>query len=356
MISLKKYLDADQAGTAADWARDEKDPLVAVMTAYRSALTEMGNCSLDAYPALGEGLKRSLDRLEESISVGVNSTALEATEKQVQEHLRDWGRRTAKHYREKTREVKALLIVMAHTAESVGERDLRCAQQLNEVTVRLEGIASLDDLTEIRASIERSAVELKTSVNRMAEEGKAAIKQLRAQVTSYQAKLEEAEEVASRDGLTGLRSRLWVEGQIERRISAKVQLCVAVVDIDAFKKVNDEYGHLVGDELLKQFAAELRSACRSTDLIGRWGGDEFIILLDCGLDEARAQIDRLRAWVCGTYKIQSRSGPGKLRVEASIGLAEHMPEESMKAFIDRADADMYQIKASSRAQGSGSRR
>ena len=62
--------------------------------------------------------------------------------------------RTARHYQQKTGEVKELLIVMARTAESVGERDQRCAGQINEVTARLEKIASLDDLSEIRASIE----------------------------------------------------------------------------------------------------------------------------------------------------------------------------------------------------------
>ena len=299
-------------------------------------------------PPWDERLKRNLGRLEENLTADVSRAAVEATEKLVQEHLRDWGRRTARHYREKTGEVKDLLIVMARTAESVGERDQRCAGQLSEVTARLEGIASLEDLTEIRASIERSAADLKVSVTRMADEGKAAVEKLRAEVSSYQAKLEEAEEIASRDGLTGLRSRLWMEGQIERRIGADLPLSVAIVDIDGFKKVNDQHGHLTGDELLKQFATELKSACRAGDLIGRWGGDEFIILLDCAMQEARAQIDRLRAWVCGTYKIQGRSGTGKLRIEASIGLAERMPAEPIKELLDRADADMYRQKTACR--------
>jgi diguanylate cyclase (GGDEF)-like protein len=356
MISLKKYLDSTQAGAEAACEPDEHDILPAAIAAYRSALREMGGCSQAACPALGEDLKRSLCGLEEGLSVAMSGATVAVTEQKVREQLREWGGQTARHYSRKTGEVKALLIVMAHTAESVGERDQRCARQLNEVTTRLEGIASLEDLTEIRASIEKSAAELKTSVNRMAEEGKAAIEQLRAEVSSYQIKLEEAEEIACRDALTGLRSRLWMEGQIERSIGAGVPLCIAIVDIDEFKKVNDQYGHLTGDELLKLFAAELRSACRSTDLIGRWGGDEFIILLDCGMREAKAQIDRLRAWVCGTYKIQKRPGPGQLRVEASIGLAEHLPGEPIKELLDRADADMYEQKSASRVNGAGSKR
>ncbi len=335
MISLKKYLESATSGSTMQSEQDDRDILAMAIAAYRSALVEIGSCSMDACPALGEDLKRSLGKLGESLSIDMSPKAVDAAERSVQEQLQDWGRRTAKHYRQKTGEVKELLIVMARTAESVGERDQRCAGQLNDVTNRLEKIASLEDLTQIRASIEKSAAELKTSVERMAAEGKAAIEQLRAEVSTYQAKLEEAEESASRDALTGVRSRPYAEGQLERRIAAGIPHCVAIIDINGFKRVNDEHGHLVGDELLKQFADELRSACRTTDVIARWGGDEFIVLLDCGIREASAQTDRLREWVCGNYTVQGNAGPKKLRIEASIGLAEHIPGEAMKAVLDR---------------------
>jgi diguanylate cyclase (GGDEF)-like protein len=197
--------------------------------------------------------------------------------------------------------------------------------------------------------VKKSAAELQTSIDRMTAEGKAALEQLHAEVSNYRAKLEKAEEIAFRDALTGLCSRLCVESQIERRMEAAKAFCVAIVDIDEFKKVNDAHGHLTGDELLKQFATELRSACRSTDLIGRWGGDEFIILLDYGIVEASAQTDRLSKWVCGNYSVQGRSGTIQLRVDASIGLAEHNPGEAMKALLARADAAMYLHKTASRA-------
>jgi diguanylate cyclase (GGDEF)-like protein len=159
--------------------------------------------------------------------------------------------------------------------------------------------------------------------------------------------LEEAELVASRDALTHLGNRLWVEGQIEFRIAAGRPFCVAILDIDEFKRVNDQHGHVVGDELLRQFARELRSACRSTDVIGRWGGDEFIVLLDGGLAEAKAQIDRVSKWVCGNYTVPGGGGPTKISVRASIGVAEYAAE-TMKEVLDRADSEMYRHKAATR--------
>ncbi len=345
MISLKKYLDASQPPVAKPVEEKARELLPAAIAAYRSGLLDMGNCSLDACPAEGEELKRSLEKHAEGLSCEMAAEAVEATESGVREQLQAWGRRTAGHYQQQASEVKELLIVMARTAESVGERDQRYARQLDEVTTRLQKIANLEDLTQIRASIVESAAELKTSIDRMAAEGKAAVEQLRVEVANYQTKLEEAEHIASCDSLTGLRSRLWVEKQIDHRIGDKVPLCVAIIDLDRFKKVNDDHGHMTGDELLQQFATELGSACRSTDIVGRWGGDEFIILLECGLAEAKTQADRLRQWVCGNYTVHGKAGTIKLKVDAAFGLAEHMPGETMKDLLARADAEMYRNKA-----------
>jgi diguanylate cyclase (GGDEF)-like protein len=370
MISLKKYLDSNRAepqriaplvmpapaGPGSATANELGRGAAPLAVAYGSALRAMGAASLDACPALGPELKQNLGLLAEAIVPESSAEAVEATQTIVEGRLQDWGRRTAAHYRQKTAEVRELLLVMAGTAESVGERDQRAAGQITDVTARLKAIASLEDLTEIRSSIEQSALELKTSVDRMAAEGRQVIARLKAEVSGYQTKLEATEELASRDALTGLRNRAWVESQLERRLAAGAPLSVAIVDIDEFKRVNDKYGHLAGDELLQKFAGELNSASRTTDLIGRWGGDEFILVLDCGLAIASPQIERLTAWVCGDYVVRTGSGTTKMRVDASIGLAERGAGETMKELLSRADAAMYLRKSAGRGRAGGSRR
>jgi len=354
MISIKKYLDSDHLNLAPGPEAEENEVVRAALSAYGSALVEMGNCSLDACPGIGSGLKDHLAGVKSGLAAGVGAHALSASEAAVREELSAWGRQSAKHYQGKAREVKELLLMMARTAESLGVRDKRCAGQIESVTTRLKEIVSLDDLTQIRASIEMSAVELKTSIDRMTQEGKAAIEELRSEVSVYQTKLEEAEKIAFRDALTGLRSRLCIETLIEDRIAAGTGFSVAIADLNGFKAVNDQHGHVAGDELLKQFAAELRSACRSTDAIGRWGGDEFMIVFDGELKDAEQQIERVRRWVCGNYELRLTSGVVKLRVEASIGLAEHRRGELLNDLVSRADERMYAEKsATRRGRGNG---
>ena len=340
MISLKKYLDSANAGLSPEQA----GLLSAVIAAYGTALVQMGNCSVNACPGLGTTLSEALSEVARALSVEMEREQLEASSGETQKRLEQWGLDAARHYQLKSDEVKQLLLAMLRTADGVGARDVRCAGQIHDVTEQLMAVASLDDLTQIRASIESSAAILRSSIKRMTDEGKAAVDQLRKQVTTYETKLEEAEQMAMRDGLTAVRNRLCLEKLIERQITAGEPFCVAVIDIDGFKQVNDRHGHLAGDELLKQFAGELVSASRSTDVVGRWGGDEFLLLFNGPVDNAATQVERLEKWICGNYTLQTGAGPVVLSVHASIGLAEHRPNEAMKALLSRADEQMYSKK------------
>jgi diguanylate cyclase (GGDEF)-like protein len=146
-----------------------------------------------------------------------------------------------------------------------------------------------------------------------------------------------------------------MESHFERRMDSGLPFCMAIIDIDGFKQVNDSLGHQAGDELLQQFATELSSACRSTDIAGRWGGDEFIILLDCNMAGARSQAERLMEWVCGNYSIEGGSGQTRVKLGASIGVSEYQSGETLKSLLARADAEMYERKTASRAAGAGSK-
>src|ERR1700676_1919244 len=258
MISIRKYLDGTNAPVDANTplprpVRKAGELLPLCIDAYRAALGSMGRAGADACPALGTSLDKALATIAESLASNPTPQLVAAADANVRNEVQKWGRSTARHYQTTAAEVKEILLVMARTAESVGDRDQRCAQQLNEVTANLKSIASLEDISQIRISIEKSAADLKGSVDRMTAEGKAVLDRLQAQVVTFEAKLAEAEQIASSDALTRLRSRMWIETQIEHRIAAAKPFCVALLDLDGFKGVNDQYGHLAGDDVLKQF-------------------------------------------------------------------------------------------------------
>jgi diguanylate cyclase (GGDEF)-like protein len=349
VISLKKYLDSEAEPTPVS----ELDPgelFAPVLNSYRSSLRAMGTSAVRACAPVGADLHHNLTGLEGRLYRNLTPSLFQETGRKVEDELEQWGGRTADYLKAKAREAKELLLALAQTAESLGERDQRYASRFTQFTSRLQAIADLEDLTQIRASVLQRATELRTYVDQMEQESRQLVAHLEAEVSTYETKLKAAEELALRDTLTGLANRRNVEERLQWRISNQKPFCVAILDLNQFKQVNDRYGHPTGDILLKQFAHELSSHLRSTDLVGRWSGDEFIVVLDCDLSSARAQIERMRQWAFGDYTIQTGTGTesARIRVDACIGLVQWEPGESMQQVIERADAAMYKEKKRAR--------
>jgi diguanylate cyclase len=320
--------------------------LSAIVGCFQSALLAMGKSGTQACPGVSSDLQQKLADLGNQISDDLTPAGVKKTEKQVEEQLQQWGGQSSEYFKAKANEVKELLILLARTAQSLGERDHRYTNQFTQFTSRLQKIANLEDLTQVRASLVQGAAELKTYVDRMAQDSRESVAQLQAEVSTYETKLKAVEELALRDSLTGLANRRNTEGRIEWRIAHQQTFCVMMIDLNHFKQVNDTYGHPAGDSLLKQLSQELRSNLRSSDVAGRWGGDEFIIILDCDLAGANCQVDRMRKWVLGEYTVQRAAGAGEVKVpvDASIGLAQWQKGETMEKLIERADTAMYEEK------------
>jgi diguanylate cyclase (GGDEF)-like protein len=354
VISLKKYLDMDPSEPSSPSPQPDLNELSSViLESYRSALLAMGKSGARAFPTAGSDLQQSLASLENRLAANVTASLVKETETQVEEQLLQWGGCTADYFKTKTNEVKELLIVLARTAESMGERDHRYANHFSEFRAQLQTIADLEDLAQVRSTLVRQANDLKTYVDQMAQDSRESVAQLQAEVSTYETKLKAVEQLASQDSLTGLSNRRKVEERIEWRIAHQQVFCVVILDLDRFKPVNDTYGHSTGDNLLQQFSQELRSNARATDIVGRWGGDEFIMVLDCDLNTAMSRVERIQKWVLGEYTIQPAAGAkeAKVKLNASIGIAQWQSGETRQGLIARADSAMYREKALTKKAG-----
>jgi diguanylate cyclase (GGDEF)-like protein len=346
MISLKRYLDMEAKGVLLEEPRTA-EPFPAAMESYRALLCVMGKTAAQISPALGTDLEENLRGLERRASVNVSSESIRQIEKQVEVQLQEWGARISDHLKAKADEVREILVALAKTAESVGGWDQGYSSQFKELTGRLEKIADLDDLTQIRSSIVKRVSELKTSVDQMTRNSQQLVAKLRAEVSTYETKLKSAEQLSLRDELTCVANRRSVEERVRWCILGEQCFCVTMLDLNGFKQVNDKHGHPVGDTLLKQFAMELQSNTRAGDLVGRWGGDEFIVVLICDATGAASHIDRIRQWVFGKYTLQEvERGEGLVvHIDASIGVAEWKPGKTLESLVAEADAAMYKDKS-----------
>jgi diguanylate cyclase (GGDEF)-like protein len=147
------------------------------------------------------------------------------------------------------------------------------------------------------------------------------------------------------DGLTGLANRRALadalHAEAARATRLETPLSVVLADLDGFKDVNDVHGHAVGDEVLRIFANVLRETLRESDRAGRWGGEEFLLLLPGADGEGAAQLaDRVRVALAAR---EIESVPG-LRVTASFGVAEYAGESNSEDLVAAADGALYRAK------------
>lgn len=160
----------------------------------------------------------------------------------------------------------------------------------------------------------------------------------------------ELERISRQDPLTALANRREFDQRVALEHARSQRhaspMCLAMLDIDAFKYVNDLYGHALGDEVLRRIAGILRAQCRAVDVVARYGGEEFAIAMpDTGLDEALTLCERIRCAVHSHAWCELRP---ELRVSISIGVAVRRQGETASAALARADGLLYGAKRNGR--------
>ena len=155
---------------------------------------------------------------------------------------------------------------------------------------------------------------------------------------SYQALYE----IAHTDALTGIMNRRSMQSQLELQFLHELDFGVLLIDIDHFKRINDSYGHAIGDQVLRELALLLEAHTRAQEIVSRWGGEEFMVLSSGQNPEACEQIaHRLLEAIRG-------SRLAGLSVTVSIGVAWREDSESLESVVSRADTALYAAKANGR--------
>ena len=153
-----------------------------------------------------------------------------------------------------------------------------------------------------------------------------------------------------RDALTQVASRQYLldilAQEVEQALAKRRDLTIAMADLDHFKNINDTLGHLIGDRVLKEVAHRITTSVRDRDLIGRYGGEEFLLVFpDTSLAVAQQVAERIRQHIASTpIHLQEHSIP----ITISIGLTHFNPDDSLESLLQRADNAMYAAKQAGR--------
>jgi len=255
-------------------------------------------------------------------------------------------------YREREYFEERLHIGEVHHSIGVSQAQYHCAfRHLQDLLIEYiprqirDEPAAFDSL--LRFVVKITALDMSLAVESFCD---ARVSVLQESLKSEQGEKERLRKLSVTDWLTDLYnhsfSRHSLDAALRRSLRENSRLCVIMADLDHFKTINDSYGHLVGDEVLRIVAARMISAARSGDQVARYGGEEFLFILqDTDLTEGEEVAERIRLRInSDTVQCHKKS----MRVTMSLGLAQAREDDSVDDLIARADVALYTAKAAGR--------
>lgn len=216
------------------------------------------------------------------------------------------------------------------------------SEQISQATNIAELNTVLDDVLRETRTVQAEALKSRDRMISARQE----MHDAEQRIQSLEEKLRHMSELVREDQLTGSLNRRGLDDVFEREAARAdrrgTPLCVAVLDLDDFKRLNDTYGHIAGDSALKHLVQVVKATLRSMDVIARFGGEEFVILLPETTVEAAAQtMTRLQRELTRHFFLHENE---KILITFSAGVALRLPDEAQDTLVTRADRAMYQAK------------
>ncbi len=224
----------------------------------------------------------------------------------------------------------------------------------NKIEVYADRISAANDISELEsviAEVMRETHNVQLNAQRSHDELRSAqekVRQAEGRIRELERELEATSDLVRHDQLTGVLNRRGLDDMFAKEMARTRRhdssLCVGLLDIDNFKKLNDSLGHTAGDQALIHLATVCRQTLRPQDSIARYGGEEFIILLpDTNLTEATHALTRLQRELTKRFFLHDNE---KVLITFSAGVTELLAEDDQTSVVNRADTAMYQAKQS----------
>ncbi|MCC6206951.1 MAG: diguanylate cyclase [Gammaproteobacteria bacterium] len=282
-------------------------------------------------------LSAELDELQQK---GVLLTD-EMTEALYNKYVADCGAGATQHVHE---ELDKILKNIAVSAREAGEKSSRFDHSLEQYSVRLEERHELESLQDVIQALLVETRSMRSSLSDLEQE----LSDKTREMDGLKEQLRQVREETISDALTGLVNRkVFLErfNQARQITDACGSLCLLLVDIDHFKDVNDNYGHLLGDKVIRQVAQTLNVSVKGGDTAARYGGEEFAILLpNTTLENARNLAEQIRLKVERIRVRRADNGSTLGVVTISVGVACYRQGDDDSSMIHRADMALYAAK------------
>jgi diguanylate cyclase len=296
------------------------------------------------------GLAQRIHRYREELRQDRTPADLQRLSEECASACRDVFRRSAAFNAERDAEIKGLIETLTTAIDKLAGEAVSVNKQLTGHSDRFHRLVDLEDIRDLKRRISQEVAALNRFVSEKQEREDAYYSKLTKKIEVLQARLVESEEAASTDPLTQIANRGTFDRTLGRWLAAAQQsdrpFVLAILDIDNFKRVNDTFGHPVGDRVLLAAARTLSTSMRQGDLVARFGGEEFAVLMaDTSLRQAEPRLrDVVQLVAAGVYEFEHQGRPERLSYTLSAGATERAADDTADAIVKRADEGLYDAK------------
>jgi len=326
---------------------------LALLHVAQSLIIFIKDFSLDFKEIGCDEFKAEMDALAETLVSQTNTKRLESAFEDAKPTVADYICREKKYLGEKEGELKNIIDLLTKGLAVVNSENIAFNARMHDQSEKIERITLLDDMKKIKAEIKLEVEQIQKTIRDKQENDSRQIEALSRKVTTLSKNLEKAKTASLTDGLTGVYNRAAFDRYIKKLSDTSTinnaVFSLLMIDLDNFKKINDTYGHQIGDRVLIAMTQKCKEEVRKEDFFARYGGEEFsVVLPGMALKAATKRASAIRKGIAArNFKLNDDDHKDvKIAFTISIGVSEYKKGDTVGTLIERADKALYAAKHS----------
>jgi diguanylate cyclase len=342
-------IDAEQSAQMTALLQDKTDVF---LRSIQAMLHFLKSFAMDLSEIQSDRFKQLIDDLGQRFSSSEKPKYIELDFEHQKGNILNFIESQHRYLADREKELRDIIDLLSTAMASfdVGNRDFY--HRVYDQSEKMEQITLLDDIKKIKSALQFEVTQMRQIVDQKKDQDRRQVQQLAGQVDSLRQELEKTKAKSMTDGLTGVYNRQAFDETlmdlIERSRVMNSDFSLLMMDLDDFKKINDGFGHLMGDRVLVAFCQKCRNSIRGDDVLARYGGEEFAIILPGAnlknaLKKGRQICDAISS---ARYTTSNDENDDYLSITVSIGVTVFKKDDTAEAIIGRADKALYKAKKS----------